>query len=202
MAVSVVDANSTRPDEKIPPLHRDMPPLPRLKGKIMLEKLDKHLAKNINSCNMSQNIMVAHKAIEKINELCDAVNEQQKQIDKMSFAILDLATPNGENKALESIKAESKQSDCPEQMGYVKLDSDSLAKFLEIHPQYNKNGMLELDRTRKALDKGMEHITGLNNMIESWLNLINSDLDQETKLHILKSAISAYVENKGGNNEK
>lgn len=60
----------------------------------------------------------------------------------------------------------------------------------------------ELIRTRKALDKGMEHITGLNNMIESWLNLINSDLDQETKLHILKSAISAYVENKGGNNEK
>lgn len=59
-----------------------------------------------------------------------------------------------------------------------------------------------LIRTRKALDKGMEHITGLNNMIESWLNLINSDLDQETKLRILKSAISAYVENKGGNNEK
>lgn len=101
--------------------------------------------------------------LDKINELCDVVNEQQKQIDKMSFAILDLATPNGENKALESIK---------------------------------------LDRTRKALDKGMEHITGLNNMIESWLNLINSDLDQETKLRILKSAISAYVENKGGNNEK
>ena len=60
----------------------------------------------------------------------------------------------------------------------------------------------ELIHTRKALDKGMEHITGLNNMIESWLNLINSDLDQETKLRILKSAISAYVENKGGNNEK
>lgn len=59
----------------------------------------------------------------------------------------------------------------------------------------------ELIRTRKVLDKGMEHITGLNNMIESWLNLINSDLDQETKLRILKSAISAYVENKGGNNE-
>ena len=74
-----------------------------------------------------------------------------------------MATPNGENKALESIK---------------------------------------LDCTRKALDKGMEHITGLNNMIESWLNLINSDLDQETKLRILKSAISAYVENKGDNNEK
>lgn len=40
----------------------------------MIEKLDKHLAHNINSCNMSQNILVAHKAIEKINELVDAVN--------------------------------------------------------------------------------------------------------------------------------
>ena len=40
-----------------------------------------------------------------INELVDAVNEQQKQIDKMSCAILDLATPDGENKALKSIQA-------------------------------------------------------------------------------------------------
>lgn len=158
MAVSVVDANSTRPDEKIPPLHRDMPPLPRLKGKTMIKPIiPKDLAGILIKLPDDQIV------IDKINELCDAVNEQQKQIDKMSCAILDLATPNGENKALESIK---------------------------------------LDRTRKALDKGMEHITGLNNMIESWLNLINSDLDQETKLCILKSAISAYVENKGGNNEK
>lgn len=59
----------------------------------------------------------------------------------------------------------------------------------------------ELIRTRKALDKGMEHITGLNNMIESWYKLINSDEDKNAKLLILKSAISAYVENKGGNNE-
>ena len=44
----------------------------------MIEKLDKHLAHNINSCNMSQNIMVAHKAIEKINELVDVVNELQE----------------------------------------------------------------------------------------------------------------------------
>jgi hypothetical protein len=40
----------------------------------MIEKLDKHLASNINSCNMSQNIMVAHKAIEKINEIVDLLN--------------------------------------------------------------------------------------------------------------------------------
>lgn len=46
----------------------------------MIEKLDKHLAHNINSCNMSQNIMVAHKAIEKINEIIDAVNQMQAQV--------------------------------------------------------------------------------------------------------------------------
>ena len=59
----------------------------------------------------------------------------------------------------------------------------------------------ELIRTRKALDKGMEHITGLNNMIESWYKLLQSDKDASTKYAILKSAISAYVENKGGSNE-
>lgn len=59
----------------------------------------------------------------------------------------------------------------------------------------------ELIRTHKALDKGMEHITGLNNMIESWYKLLQSDKDASTKYAILKSAISAYVENKGDNNE-
>ena len=42
----------------------------------------------------------------KINELVDTVNELGKQIDKVSCAILDLATPNGENKALKSIQVE------------------------------------------------------------------------------------------------
>ena len=43
-------------------------------------------------------------ALAKLNEVIDAVNELQKQIDKVSCAILDLATPDGENKALESIQ--------------------------------------------------------------------------------------------------
>ena len=59
----------------------------------------------------------------------------------------------------------------------------------------------KLDRTRTVLDKGMEHITGLNNMIESWYKLLQSDKDASTKYAILKSAISAYVETKGGKNE-
>lgn len=42
--------------------------------------------------------------IETLNSIVDAVNELQKQIDKVSCAILDLATPDGENKALKSIQ--------------------------------------------------------------------------------------------------
>ena len=62
----------------------------------MIEKLDKHLAKNINSCNMSQNIMVAHKAIEKINELCDAVNTILSRT--YTVPIEDIANVPQENK--------------------------------------------------------------------------------------------------------
>lgn len=59
----------------------------------------------------------------------------------------------------------------------------------------------ELKLVREVCDKDMEHITGLNNMIESWYKLLQSDKDTSTKYAILKSAISAYVENKGGDNE-
>ena len=44
--------------------------------------------------------------VEAFNALVDIVNELQKQIDKVSCAILDLATPNGENKTLKSIQVE------------------------------------------------------------------------------------------------
>lgn len=78
--------------------------------------------------------------VEAFNALVDTVNEQQKQIDKMSCAILDLATPNGENKALESIKAESK------------TPSDIYAEFTELcgalqikgHPNYFVNNRGEV----------------------------------------------------------
>lgn len=49
----------------------------------MIEKLDKHLASNINSCNMSQNIMVADKAIEKINEIIDTIYDMQLAISQL-----------------------------------------------------------------------------------------------------------------------
>ena len=51
-------------------------------------------------------------------------------------------------------------------------------------------------------DMAKRHIDGLNSMIESWYKLINSDLDPETKLQILKSAISAYTETQKNSNKK
>lgn len=83
----------------------------------------------------------------KINELVDAVNELQKQIDKMSCAILDLATPNGENKALESIKAESKTPIDPyaEQRKWI----GKLCWFWDIQEEYKFVGIL-----REVADNG------------------------------------------------
>ena len=79
--------------------------------------------------------------LDKINELCDVVNEQQKQIDKMSCAILDLATPNGENKALENIKAESKTPVDPyaEQRKWV----GKLCKFWFADAEHPTFGILD-----------------------------------------------------------
>ena len=64
----------------------------------MIKKLDKHLARNINSCNMAQNIMVAQTAIEKINELVDTVNELQKHEEQH----LDLLTQLNEMRLHQS----------------------------------------------------------------------------------------------------
>lgn len=69
------------------------------RGLIMIEKLNKHLASNINSCNMSQNIMVACTAIEKINELVEFCNDignarsflkrHEEQIKKLNDAVYE-----------------------------------------------------------------------------------------------------------------
>lgn len=56
----------------------------------MIKKLDQNLADNINAWNMSQNFMVADKAIKKINEIVDAVNNQQIQLNNHKCRLLDL----------------------------------------------------------------------------------------------------------------
>lgn len=58
-------------------------------------------------------------ALAKLNEVIDAVNELQKQIDKVSCAILDLATPDGENKALKSIQVEPPTDPYAEQRKWI-----------------------------------------------------------------------------------
>lgn len=97
MAVSVVDANSTRPDEKIPPLHRDMPPLPRLKGKTMIEKIltnvKWHELKKVIPDD--QNI-IDQMIVRTINELVDAVNTILSRT--YTVPIEDIANVPQENK--------------------------------------------------------------------------------------------------------
>lgn len=60
----------------------------------------------------------------------------------------------------------------------------------------------KLDMANERVDMYMglaayakKHIDGLNSMLESWYKLLQSDKDTATKYAILKSAISAYVEN-------
>lgn len=80
MAVSVVDANPTRPNEKIPPLHRDMPPLPRLKGKIMIKKLD------IGASEIEY--------IETLNALVDVVNEMASYVGRLGVEFIEPKIPS------------------------------------------------------------------------------------------------------------
>ncbi len=67
----------------------------------------------------------------KINELVDAVNVLQAQV-----AILqEHAHPTAKT---------------PEDKGYIKLDNDSLQKFLKAHPKYNNNGVIEIPKKEPA----------------------------------------------------
>jgi hypothetical protein len=69
--------------------------------------------------------------IDKINELVDAVNVLQAQV-----AILqEHAHPTAKT---------------PEDKGYIKLDNDSLQKFLKAHPEYKNNGVIEIPKKEPA----------------------------------------------------
>lgn len=48
-------------------------------------------------------------AFNKINELVCAVNEIQRELETINCAMLDLATPSGENKALKALDNQTKQ---------------------------------------------------------------------------------------------
>lgn len=90
MAVSVVDANPTRPNEKIPPLHRDMPPLPKLKGQQMIEKIPK------------QNTW--GQCLDKINELVDAVNDITDWIKRTDETIVKYGIKPIENTTISKME--------------------------------------------------------------------------------------------------
>ena len=122
----------------------------------------------------------------KINELVDAVNELQTRSENVQP---DVETRSENVQGWEGFKTMS-----PEQMGYIKLDSDSLAKFLKIHPQYNENGMLnlssysvrlknELDRTRGALNIAIKTLK----FIEQQGNCIDVEDEAFDCLEMIKS---------------
>ena len=56
----------------------------------MIEKLQTSLAKKINAYSMTQNHVVAGIIIDKINELIDAVNNKQIQLNNHECRLLDL----------------------------------------------------------------------------------------------------------------
>ena len=142
----------------------------------------------------------------KINELCDVVNEQQKQIDKMSCAILDLATPNGENKALESIKAEPKTptENVPEPIKLYVCGDGSVHDNLDVaksHAASIFNPLpagatttdsiyleQELIRTRKALDVAQS----------AFVKLANNAYDMDEHIYIDKILNQIETLTKGG----
>ncbi len=147
--------------------------------------------------------------VDAFNALVDAVNKLQAQV-----AILqEHAHPTVKTEPAENTTISKMENVADETLKCPFCNETELEKGMELQgggfilgcPKCKRFThdifWQELIRTRKTLDKGMEHITGLNNMIESWYKLLQSDKDASTKYAILKSAISAYVENKGGDNE-
>lgn len=119
----------------------------------------------------------------KINEIIDAVNELGKDVCFLHRKVVELGYKEPESRS-ENVQpdAESRSENVqgwggfktisPEQMGYIKLDSDSLAKFLKIHPQYNKNGMLNLSSCSVRLQNELERTRGALNIAIKTLKFI------------------------------
>ena len=108
----------------------------------MIEKLDKNLAGNINSFNMSQNILVAHKAIEKINELVDAVNELQEMRKSCDSQIGILAEQIAKLQHDTSEKANCQENVQADPFAEQRRWLGKLCKFWDIDNDYLYYGPL------------------------------------------------------------
>lgn len=135
----------------------------------MIEKLSEYeiTSRDGSFINVECNTKIINTLVRKINELVDSFNDITDWIKRTDETIVKYGIKPIPEKIAQGFKNLQEpyveQCNCPEQMGYIKLDSDSLAVFLKTHPQYNKNGMLnlsscsvklqdELERTRKALE--------------------------------------------------
>ena len=87
---------------------------------------------NFSPLYEDNNTQIINTLVCKINELVDAVNELQISANRMGF-----------DKPNENAHPTAKTID-PEDIGYIKLDNDSLQKFLKAHPEYNNNGIIEI----------------------------------------------------------
>ena len=84
--------------------------------------------------------------VEAFNALVDAVNELQKQIDNVSFAILDLATPDGKNKALKSIQADpytEQRKWIGKLCWFYNIENKSLGILEKIDKSYAEDGEVQ-----------------------------------------------------------
>ena len=153
----------------------------------MIEKIDKYLAGKISSLSMSPNIMIASTIIEKINELVDAINVQEKLIDSKFVVETKLEEPT------ETI----------EDKGYIKLDNDSLQRFLKAHPEYNNNGVIEIPKT-ETTDPYEEQHKWIGNLCR-----FRDDEDDDWESYGILTEINSYIDDhlercilyKNGNND-
>ena len=104
--------------------------------------------------------------LEKLNELVDAVNELQHDNSEKANCqenvqpdyVTTSYVTDGRTKEYYGQNEVSVVTDHPlpagyvitikepEEMGYIKLDNDSLQRFLKAHPEYNNNGVIEIPK--------------------------------------------------------
>lgn len=108
------------------------------------------------------------KSVNKHEQLIDTLVEEnnihEEQIDKLQMLV-------------EPEKCEIPADLCrlpagatitePEDMGYVKLDNDSVRKFLKKHPEYNNNGIIEIPK-KELTDHYTEQKKWIGHLCKFW----------------------------------
>lgn len=84
---------------------------------------------------------------EKLNEVIDAVNKLETMAKNTNTVLESLVEENNiHEKQIDELQMKVE----PEDKGYIKLDNDSLQKFLKAHPEYNNKGVIEIPKKEPA----------------------------------------------------